>query len=786
MKQLIIVFMFMLITGVNVHAQLGTPNIEEVYGGRILGITGYEINPDSVRIFISTESANSLFYTDVLSNTATPNANNFSSISAVDADDNYGSEIQNIVAHSSSGYLFFAHNTEGLLKVDVHSSEPIQVSAGFVNDMMFKGDTLIFLNANQIFVSTVDAAANVTSLVSNVDPIIAPGIQKLALHPFNKSVYVFNEGNNPELKKSDDALSEITTGTNFSTISTSSLSTSVRWKTMAIAPSGRIFLFGDDNRDKYMAYTDDELTWVTASIANGVSANNVAFHGDSSSYSVYHSKLYNHNNGEGSWSEFGNSSQDSAPNDGAVYADPLNDNMVYMTTDQGIGLTIDGGSSLFSIDSGVEAVQVQDFDMTESKDEGWMASKSGVRKVSDFLTSPTWSGSIFPQGDGSPYFSIEIDPSDTTYVYAGNVRIYRTTNDGTNWNRIFTPEDTPYNLPSVGTKARAIEVSPFDSSFIFAAFEVQDSLKGGLFVSEDRGANWSQILLEASAEGEDVDVTDIVFTIEAGTDTVAYVSALYDLDYPQGRSIYKITRTSGASPGWNVEQDMNSSSTSTGSVIVASIWDLELTESGDTVIAVGTDAGINHPISYYKALNGDAVWTPITTSGFPFEEGKFARAASIGEDTLFVGVDNEVYYHILGESTWELGHSYPLGTEINVLFYDELLVGTGIGLFSHFNTGAEVSLEQNIGIPIDFVLQQNYPNPFNPSTNISFEIPIQSQVKLEVFNLLGQKVAELVDQPLSAGTYNFNFDATGLSSGIYIYRLDTGVTSITRKMLLVK
>ena len=137
MKQSVLVFIFMLITGVNVYAQLGTPNVEEVYGGRILGITGYEINPDSVRIFISTESANSLFYTDVLSNSATPNANNFSSISAVDADDNYGSEIQNIVAHTSSGYLFFAHNTEGLLKVDVPSTQPIQVSAGFINDMMF-------------------------------------------------------------------------------------------------------------------------------------------------------------------------------------------------------------------------------------------------------------------------------------------------------------------------------------------------------------------------------------------------------------------------------------------------------------------------------------------------------------------------------------------------------------------------------------------------------------------------------------------------------------------------
>lgn len=783
MKRAVFSFILIAIFATEVFAQLDTPNVEEVYGGRILAITGYALNADSVRIFISTESANTLFYADAHSNTASPGGTPFTSISSVDADDNYGSSVQSIAAHASSGYLFFAHNSDGLLKVDINSSEPDQIATGFVNDFIFKGDTLIYLNANKIFTAVVDASANVTSLASDINPSISPGMQKVAVHPINGSVYIFNEGNSPELKKSDDILADLNSSSTFSSISTSSLSNSVRWKIMAIAPSGRIFIFGDDNQDKYVAYTDDEISWTSTSIAGGVTGNNVAFHGDSSSYSVYHAKLYNHNKGEGSWSEFGNSSQETHPNDGPVFADPLNDSMIFMTTDQGIGLSVNGGPDIFGIDDGVEAVLVQDFDMTASKNEGWMASKSGIRKVSDFLSSPSWSHSYFPNGDGSPYFSIEIDPKDTTYVYAGNVRIYRTTDDGNSWNRIFTPENAPYNLPNVGTMARAIEVSPYDSNLVFAAFEVRDSLQGGLFYSSDRGSNWDQILLKESAEGEDTDVTDLVFTIENG-DSIVYVSALYDLDHPSGRSVYKITKNADS---WTVEQDMNSGSTSTGSVIVASIWDLQLTQTGDTVIAVGTDAGINHPIAYSKALNGDNLWTPMTTSGFPFEEGKLARAASIGEDTLFVAVDNEVYYHVLGESNWELGYSYPVGTEINVLFYDELLVGTGIGLFSHFNTGTTVNIEAaQTDLPQGLALQQNYPNPFNPSTNIQFEVPELSTIKLEVFNMLGQKVVELVNQPLNAGTYTYTFDASGLASGIYIYRLETGSQSITRKMLLIK
>jgi len=783
MKRAVFSFILMIIFASQVFAQLDAPNVEEVYGGRILGITGFAKNADSVRIFISTESANTLFYADAFSNTASPSGTAFTSISAVDADDNYGSSVRTIAAHAASGFLFFAHNTEGLLKVDVSSTEPDQVASGLVSDFMFKGDTLIYLNTDKIYTATVDASANVTSLVNDINPAISPGRHKVAVHPYNGSVYIFKEGNNPELKKSDDKLANLNSGTSFTSIATGMLSSSIRWKTMAIAPSGRIFLFGDDNQDKYVAYTDDESSWSSSSIAGGVSGDNVAFHGDSTSYSVYHSKLYNQNNGEGSWSEFGNASNETHPNDGVVFADPLNNAMIYMTTDQGIGLTINGGADIFGIDEGVEAVQVQDFDMTASKNEGWMASKSGIRKVSDFLTSPSWSNSYYPNGDGSPYYSIEVDPSDSSYVYAGNVRVYRTTNDGTNWDRIFTPENSPYNFPNVGIKTRAIEVSPYDSNLVFAAYEVQDSLQGGLFVSSDRGANWEQILIEELVEGEDTDVTDVVFTIE-GTDSIVYVGALYDLDYPSGRSVYKLTKDGN---NWTVEQDMNSGGTSTGSVIVASIWDLELSQTGDTVIAVGTDAGINHPITYYKALNGDAVWTPFTTSGFPFEEGKLARAASMGEDTLFVAVDNEVYYHVLGDSGWELGYSYPVGTDINVLYYDELIVGTGIGLFSHFNTGTTVSLDESrTEIPDGLALNQNYPNPFNPSTNIQFDVPTSMHIKLEIFNVLGQKVAELVNKPLAGGTYSYRFDASGLSSGIYMYRLSTGKITMTRKMMLIK
>jgi hypothetical protein len=83
-------------------------------------------------------------------------------------------------------------------------------------------------------------------------------------------------------------------------------------------------------------------------------------------------------------------------------------------------------------------------------------------------------------------------------------------------------------------------------------------------------------------------------------------------------------------------------------------------------------------------------------------------------------------------------------------------------------------------------LSQNYPNPFNPTTTIAFRIPIAAKVSLRVYNVLGEEVQVLVDEVVSAGEYTALFDASGLPSGIYFYRLIVGGYVDTKKMQYVK
>lgn len=96
------------------------------------------------------------------------------------------------------------------------------------------------------------------------------------------------------------------------------------------------------------------------------------------------------------------------------------------------------------------------------------------------------------------------------------------------------------------------------------------------------------------------------------------------------------------------------------------------------------------------------------------------------------------------------------------------------------------SNEDETQLPTEFSLEQNYPNPFNPSTKISWQSPVNSHQSLKIFDLLGNEVATLVDEYRPAGSYDIEFDAIQLTSGIYFYTLKAGSYTSTKKMILLK
>ncbi len=120
------------------------------------------------------------------------------------------------------------------------------------------------------------------------------------------------------------------------------------------------------------------------------------------------------------------------------------------------------------------------------------------------------------------------------------------------------------------------------------------------------------------------------------------------------------------------------------------------------------------------------------------------------------------------------------GDELDLMF----VASDGEVIMSRNVTSADDS--EDFGLPTEFALKANYPNPFNPTTTISYQLPEASHVQITVYDMLGRRVAVLVNEEIQAGVHNTQFDASRLASGMYLYRLQAGSFTETRKMMLIK
>jgi hypothetical protein len=183
---------------------------------------------------------------------------------------------------------------------------------------------------------------------------------------------------------------------------------------------------------------------------------------------------------------------------------------------------------------------------------------------------------------------------------------------------------------------------------------------------------------------------------------------------------------------------------------------------------------IQYQGSWYTAINGSDNlsnnWYRITSSDWYGinGEGPYPNDSIVIENCIF-------YIH---------NYSNSLTLTLDTWFHPNS-GGTPI-LYCGF--GDQLSGLENIDFQIasNYSLLQNYPNPFNPSTKIQFTVPTTSDINLDIYNVLGQKVATLVNEELATGTYEYEFNATNLPSGNYFYTLTSGEQKLTKKMVFLK
>jgi hypothetical protein len=257
---------------------------------------------------------------------------------------------------------------------------------------------------------------------------------------------------------------------------------------------------------------------------------------------------------------------------------------------------------------------------------------------------------------------------------------------------------------------------------------------------------------------------------QAERDTVEqYLSRKYNIPFPTSYSSARIN-SNGVQPFG-----------STG---------LSINFSGISTVGTATVQRFNSPaqnvsFSGTPPINVSQYRYEITRVGLTFSQAelRFNRTQIPNS-----GITSPQTVTVYGRPNSGLGAFSALTNTYNASFPDEVrATAFGFGEFIFGSSDNQLSLIQlNEGKPKQYALLQNYPNPFNPTTTISYQLPVASQVSLKVFDVLGREVMTLVNGRQDAGAYNFNFNASDLSSGVYFYRLQSGNFVQTKKMMLVK
>ncbi|MCI0450428.1 MAG: ASPIC/UnbV domain-containing protein, partial [Chlorobi bacterium] len=176
--------------------------------------------------------------------------------------------------------------------------------------------------------------------------------------------------------------------------------------------------------------------------------------------------------------------------------------------------------------------------------------------------------------------------------------------------------------------------------------------------------------------------------------------------------------------------------------------------------------------------NKDALGTIVTV----YYNGNINRQVILGGSSFLSSDDVELIFGIENAAfadsvviRWTNG---TVDRSYNISANGRYTAVEGSGVIGIIPIGTEV--------PDSYNLYQNYPNPFNPGTKIKFSVPNYGKVTLQVFDVLGNEISVLVNENVKAGNYEIDFNASGLSSGIYFYKLSAGNFVETKKMMLVK
>lgn len=442
-----------------------------------------------------------------------------------------------------------------------------------------------------------------------------------------------------------------------------------------------------------------------------------------------------------------------------------NGSSVYIGTDGGISHSVNGGATFSTITSIFPAMQFWGIDAAANSSgfviTGGTQDNSIVNSSNNgtsWFVSSVWDASHTTIDKSNP--AVQMSTLFSTSAHS----VYRTTNYGSSWSDVTVPFSSIY-----GGMIRNDNVSP-------VWYYVNRGNR--VYVSTNIGTSWTQV----GTSFPDAYVANI----SVGRYSAPYAPLYAVLPNTTTRVMFYdgsnwVQRNSGL-PTANM-----------------SVMGQHPTNNNIALISTAYESYPGQKI--YKTTNKGVSWTNIS-GNFP----NFSITSLILHPTLnnimFAGTTWWGVYKTtdggsnwfrwmngMPQSQWVEALAYVDSSSINGKFY--VVAGThGRGVYVRESGGDDPltgNNNNNTSLPKEYSLNQNYPNPFNPSTKVDFDLPVSDVVTLQIFDITGRLVKEIMNNKLyPAGSHSFNFNGNGLSSGAYFYRITTPKYTDVKKMVLVK
>ncbi len=449
---------------------------------------------------------------------------------------------------------------------------------------------------------------------------------------------------------------------------------------------------------------------------------------------------------------------------------------LYFCNDGGVFRSVNGGSTFSELSNGLATIQFYSGAVHPTLDITYGGTQdNGTLKAT---AAPTWT-SVFG-GDGGAT-AVDFNTPSTIYTEYVYLNFQKSTNSGSTWTRMMSGIPTSGGGPYDGTSDRCLFIAPFTMDPSTPQRIAAGTYR--VFLTTNGGTLWSALGGDLTGDGPGP--------------VGSFLSSISAISIAKTNAAVIYVGTSGTGSAARIQVTTNTGTNWTN-VTAAPLPNRYVTRiaidpnNADRAWAIYSGYNTNTPGTpghVFLTTNRGSNWTNAS-GNLPDIPANAAIVNPANANHVVIGTDLGIFETTDGGTTWtqqNTGLANVQVSDLDLRTGDNVLFAAthGRGMFKSTGPLTDVDDGGN-ALATSFQLGQNYPNPFNPSTTIHFTSSKECRLQLALYDLAGQHVTDFASGEFAPGNHEVQFDASGLASGVYVYRLIAGETQTSKRLVLLR